>query len=168
MYLNVYNLILFHLNNLKSWKSTLLHSVSLFDRWQCINEGERTRRGMWYSTKDLEARMEPGSLLLHSNHTAESLPCVPVVSRSLFWRHWGTNTVISRWPRLQNVSTASAIPRQEKNRWRPWLERRRKRETTQWGGGGTHQEYVWQPLSTVTDKQRLQECRAPQWNLQYA
>lgn len=49
--------------------------------------------------------------------------CVPVVSRSLFWRHWGTKTVISLWPRLQNVSTASAIPRQEKNRCRPWLVR---------------------------------------------
>lgn len=50
-----------------------------------------------------------------------SCATAPVVSRSLFWRHWGTNTVISLWPRLQNISTASAIPRQEKTRWRPCL-----------------------------------------------
>lgn len=41
---------------------------------------------------------------------------VPVVRRSRFWRHWGTKTVMFRWPRLQKVSTASAIPRQEKKR----------------------------------------------------
>lgn len=41
---------------------------------------------------------------------------LPVVRRSRFWRHWGTKTVMFLWPRLQNVSTASAIPRQEKKR----------------------------------------------------
>lgn len=55
--------------------------------------------------------------------TSTLLVYVPMVSLSLFWRHWGTKTVISLWPRLQNVSTASAMPRQEKTRWWPCLQK---------------------------------------------
>ncbi len=45
----------------------------------------------------------------------------PLTFELLFCLHWGTNTVISRWPLAQNCCTARAKPRQEKNTPKPWL-----------------------------------------------
>lgn len=50
----------------------------------------------------------------------------PVTLGSRLVLHCGTNTVMFRLPSFQKYSTAIAIPRQEKNFFRPWLQEERQ------------------------------------------
>jgi len=42
-------------------------------------------------------------------------------------RHFGTNTVMSMWPRIRNQSTQILMPRQENVSLLPWLMKKSKR-----------------------------------------
>lgn len=72
----------------------------------------------------------------HRTRTRGSQPASPVTLGSRRVLHWGTNTVMFLFPSFQKYSTAMAIPRQEKNLFRPWLRGATGRFRREWGRRG--------------------------------